>query len=123
MASQHVVVRVLDGTFVLDESVRRPVRISPDGYAGIVYAGAVYPVFADNVVDTAGPSWEIEDCDRFLLAGAAVPYSPRAGGSEVQPAFQGFNGEWTLDSNQFGHYILFNASERLATSVVDVLEA
>ena len=79
MASQQVVVRVSDGSAVVDESIRRPVRLTPDGFAGIVYAGAVYPLFADNVVDIAGPSWEVEDCNRFLLAGAEVPLCPARG--------------------------------------------
>jgi hypothetical protein len=122
MASQQGVVRVVDGSSVVDESIRRPVRLTPDGFAGIVYAGAVYPLFADNVVDIAGPSWEVEDCNRFLLAGAAVPYAPRVEEPGAQYQFAGFDGEWNVETNRFGHYVVFNASERIATGVVDALE-
>jgi len=123
MASQQVVVRVVDGSSIVDESIRRPVRLTPDGFAGIVYAGAVFPLLADNIVDIAGPSWEVEDCNRFLLAGAEVPYAPRGDDPGAQLPFSEFQGEWNLETNRFGHYVVFNASERVATGVIDVLEA
>lgn len=122
MASSHVVVQVLDGLSVIDGPIRRPVRLTPDGYAGVVYAGAVYPLLRDNVVDISGPSWEIEDCNRFLLAGAEVPYAPNPRSGSPAPEFTGFEGEWYVDSSALGHYVLFNASERVAGSVVDALE-
>jgi hypothetical protein len=122
MASTQVIVRVLDGPSVVDESIRRPVRLTPDGFAGVVYAGAVYPLFPDNLVDIAGASWEIEDCNRFLFSGTAIPYAPRPGGATSEPEFNGFSGEWSVETNRFGHYVVFNASERNATHVVDTLE-
>lgn len=123
MASQQVVVAVLDGESLVDESIRRPVRLTPDGFAGVVYAGAVYPLFAGNVVDVAGPSWEVEDCNRFLLAGAPVPYTQGTDDQSSNPTFGGFHGEWTVETNRFGHYVVFNASERAASLAVDSLEA
>ena len=122
MASTQVVVRVLDGSSAVDESIRRPVRLTPDGFAGVVYAGAVYPLLSDNTVDIAGPSWEIEDCNRFLLAGTAIPYAPMGGEAASGRDFRGFGGEWNVETNRFGHYIVFNASERIATGIVDALE-
>lgn len=119
MAAQQTVVRVVDGLSTVDDAIRRPVRLTPDGYAGIVYAGAVYPLFADNVVDISGPSWELEDCNRFLLAGISIPYAPR---QDVPQQFAGFDGVWNVETNQFGHYVVFNASERVAMGVVDALE-
>ncbi|WP_428342360.1 hypothetical protein [Mycobacterium sp.] len=119
MAAQQTVVRVVDGALTVDEAIRRPVRLTPDGYAGVVYAGAVYPLFADNFVDISGPSWEVEDCNRFLLAGTAIPYAAR---QAVPQQFAGFDGEWNVETNQFGHYVVFNASERVASGVVDALE-
>lgn len=122
MTSQQVVVQVVRGSLVIEESVRRPVRLTPDGFAGVVYAGAVYPLLTDNVVDIAGPSWEVEDCNRFLLRGARVPYAPRADDHGVPEQSSGFNGEWNIETNRFGHYVVFNASERVAAGIVDALE-
>jgi hypothetical protein len=122
MASTQVVVQVLDGSSVVDESIRRPVRLTPDGFAGVVYASAVYPLLSDNTVNIAGPSWEIEDCNRFLLAGTEIPYVPRQGEAPPGPEFSGFGGEWNVETNRFGHYIVFNASERIATGIVHALE-
>ncbi|UWX80682.1 hypothetical protein [Arthrobacter sp. zg-Y1171] len=80
-------------------------------------------MFVDDVVDIGGASQEIEDCNRFLFAGAAVPYAPRADAAEAPQRFEGFHGEWSIETGSFGHYVVFNASERLATIVVDALEA
>lgn len=121
MASQQVVVRVVNGDSTVEEAIRRPVRLTPDGYAGIAYAGAVYPLFADCPVDIAGPSWELADCKRFLFSGTDIPYAPR----ESRPVlrFDGFDGEWSVETNNFGHYVVFNAPERVATEVVDAMES
>lgn len=121
MASQQVVVRVVNGDSTVEEAIRRPVRLTPDGHAGVAYAGSVYPLFADSRIDIAGPSWEMADCNRFLFYGAEIPYAP--GESQPAPRFLGFDGEWAIESNSFGHYVVFNAPERVATEVVDTMES
>ena len=121
MAAQQVVVRVVNGESTVEEAIRRPVRLTPDGYAGIAYAGAVYPLFAGCPVDIAGPSWELADCKRFLLAGAEIPYAKRESPSPHR--FSGFDGEWAIETNSFGHYVVFNAAERIATELVDAMES
>ncbi|TLM86008.1 hypothetical protein [Pseudarthrobacter sp. NamE5] len=123
MAALQIVVRVVNGSSFMYGEVKRPVRITPNGYGGIVYEGAVYPVQKGDLIDLAGPSWEIGDCKRFLLAGADVPYAPAAMETHNRPAFEGLKGEWTLDTNDFGHYLVFNGSERLASDVVNSLES
>lgn len=123
MAAQQIVVRVINGASETETQVRRPVRLTPDGSAGIVYAGAVYPVLSGDVVDIAGPSWEVEDCNRFLLAGAKVPYAPQTSNAPPRPEFLGFHGEWNVETSGFGHYVVFNGSERLASDVVNALES
>ena len=123
MAFIQAIVRVLDGPAVVDESIRRPVRLTPDGFASVAYGGAVYPFLPDNLVDIAGSSWEIEDCNRFLFAGAAIPYALRFGEITVASECNYFRGEWDVESNRFGHYVVFNASERVAGQLVDALEA
>ncbi|MBM9458779.1 hypothetical protein JK386_02615 [Nocardioides sp. zg-536] len=120
MASAKSVVRVLDHGTEVETGVRRPIRLTPDGYAGVAYAGSVYPLQSDDVIDLAGPSWELADCDRFLFAGADVPYAPSA--DEPLDAV-GFDVEWHLETNRYGHYVVFNASERTASRVVTALEA
>lgn len=123
MAAQQLLVRIVNGESVTIAEVRRPVRLTPNGYGGIVYEAAVYPVLDGNVVDLAGPSWEVEDCNRFLLAGARVPYAPKTNDLPPQPKFIEFHGEWNVDTTGFGHYVVFNGSERLASDVVNALEA
>lgn len=120
MASAKSVVRVLDRGTEVETGVRRPIRVTPDGYAGVAYAGSVYPLQSGDVIDLAGPSWELADCDRFLFAGTEVPYAPSAH-DPLDPA--AFDVEWHLESNQYGHYVVFNASERTAIRLVTALEA
>ncbi len=122
MAAAQVVVRILDGATVVDQSIRRPVRLTPDGYAGVAYAGAVYPLARDDSVDISEASWEIEDCDGFLMAGTEIPYAPTVA-DEAGPAVARFSGDWTVETNRFGHYVVFNAPERVARGLVDALEA
>lgn len=66
----------------------------------------------------------MEDCNRFLLAGTAIPYAPQpSGASGGPPEFTGFRGDWNVDTNAFGHYVVFNGPERVAGDVVSALEA
>lgn len=120
MASEQVVVAVRRADAVVDAAIRRPVRLTPDGYAGVVFDGAVYPLLLGNQIDIDGPSWEPEDAKGFLIAGAPIPYAPATGERGVE--FLGFAGEWHLETTRFGHYVLFDASERVAGTLVEALE-
>ena len=121
MAARQVVVKVVNGPIVVENAVRRPVRLTPDGYAGVTYASAVHPLLMGDIVDLSQASWEVEDCNRFLLAGSPIPYAPQSDPQALQQ-FSGFQGEWSVDSSPLGHYFVFNASERVATGVVDALQ-
>ena len=120
MASAKSVIRVLDHGTEVESGVRRPIRLTPDGYAGVAYAGSVYPMLSNDVIDLAGPSWELADCDRFLFAGADIRYAP---GVDEALGAVGFDVEWHLETNQYGHFVVFNASERTASRLVTALEA
>ncbi|WP_405858731.1 hypothetical protein OG361_30945 [Streptomyces sp. NBC_00090] len=120
MASAKALVRVLDHGTEVESGVRRPIRLTPDGYAGVAYAGSVYPLRQGDLIDLDGSSWELADCDRFLFTRAEVPYAPIAG--EPLEKASGFDVEWHLETNQYGHYVVFNASERVASSLVSALE-
>ncbi|WP_076263832.1 hypothetical protein [Intrasporangium flavum] len=121
MASAKVAVTVLDHGVEVERTVRRPVRLTPDGYAGVAYAGSVYPLRAGDVVELTADGWELGDCERFLFAGAEIPYAPVDNGA-VAPA-AGFDIDWYLETTQHGHYLLFNAPERLASQFITALEA
>lgn len=119
MAAAHVLVTVLDHGEVVETDIRRSVRLAPNGYAGVAYGGAVFPLHPGNLIELSEPSWEKEDCYRFLMSGAALPYAPdTAHASEVE-----LNVQWHLESNKFGHYVVFDAPERTAAEVIATLEA
>jgi len=120
MASARCVVTVLDHGVEVETGVRRPIRMTPDGFAGVAYAGSVYPLHSGDVIELSGSSWELADCERFLFAGADIPY---ASAQAEEDGRAGFQFEWYLETNQYGHYVVFNAPERVAGQFVAALES
>lgn len=123
MGAQQVVARVTHADEEIEAAIRRPVRLTPNGYAGVVYGGAVYLLREGNKVDIAESSWEIEDCNRFLMPNSAIPYAPSSIGFPSEPNFPGIRGDWSVESTDFGHYLLFNSSEAEASKIVVGLES
>lgn len=119
MASAKSVVTILDHGVEVETGVRRPVRLTPDGYAGVAYAGSVYPLHTGDVVELSGPSWELADCEKFLFAGTDIPYVAAQTGEDEHA---GFDLDWYVETNQYGHYVVFNAPERLASQFISALE-
>ncbi|MEO5535833.1 MAG: hypothetical protein ABIR17_11970 [Pseudolysinimonas sp.] len=111
---------VVDSGAVVAQAIRRPVRLTPDGYAGIVFEGAVFPLFDGDWIDVSGASWEPEDARRFLIAGAKVPHAPGPKFATSEP-FAGYEGDWHLESTSLGHYLQFNGPERIAVEVTAAL--
>ncbi|GAA1805628.1 hypothetical protein [Nostocoides veronense] len=118
MASAKSLVTILDHGVEVETGIRRPVRVTPDGYAGVAYAGSVYPLHPGDIVELSGPSWELADCEKFLFAGSGIPYASAHG----EDGHAGFDLEWYLETNQYGHHVVFNAPERLASQFISALE-
>lgn len=119
MATARTVVTVLDHGAEVEAGIRRPVRLTPDGHAGVAYAGSVYPLHTGNVVELNGPSWELADCERFLFAGADVPY---ASAQEAEAGRTGFDIDWYVETGHYSHSVVFNAPERIASQFIAALE-
>ncbi len=118
MASQQVVVQVHHGGKTVDGPFSRPVRLLPDGTAGVVYGGDVYPLYKDGHIELADQSVDKWSCPSFVLAGQAVPYArSRKQEGRRQPKI----GDWYLESNKFGHYLVFDAAETTAAAVADLM--
>lgn len=121
MASEQVLVQVYRDGNLSGDSIRRPVRLTPDGYAGVVFDRAVYPLRRENRIDLGGTSWEPEDAKRFLISGAEIPYAPAVDDS-MTTAFAGFSGAWHVETTDFGHYVLFDGPERIAVTLIEELD-
>ena len=119
MASAKSLVSVRDHGVEVEIGLRRPVRLTPDGFAGVAYAGSVYPLHVGDFIELSGPSWELADCEKFLLAGAEIPYAVVG---LVEDAQAGFDLDWYVETNRFGHYVVFNAPEPLAGRLIAALE-
>jgi hypothetical protein len=118
MSSAKLTVSVYDGSRLVETLSDRPVRLTPDGKAGVVYAGEVYPVFSDNSISLDVRPIKKSLCYSFLSPGAKIPYAGRRGGAHVSAAGIA---RWYLESNRFGHYIVFDGTKDAANGLVDRL--
>lgn len=114
MSSAKLTVKVYDGSRLVETISDRPVRLTPDGKAGVVYAGEVYPVYSDNSISLDARPTKKSLCYSFLTQGARVPYA----GSRATAPTSSLISRWYLESNRFGHYIVFDAPKEVATDLV-----
>ncbi|WP_460793342.1 hypothetical protein [Nocardioides pacificus] len=126
MSSQQVDVEVFNADRQVDGPLRRPVRLLPTGDAGVVYGGEVYPLYRGNRIDITAPCYDKYDCASFVADGELIPFAatPTPSTRGVRPAPVPLpEGDWNLETNRFGHYVVFNADESTAEHVVDRLDA
>lgn len=126
MARTTVDIEVFEGTDTIDVAHDRPVRLMPNGLAGVVYRDEVYPLYAGNIIDLDDSPLEKELCQRFLVWGAPIPYWPEpAEDSAVDGEFPTEDlgiGAWYLESNKLGHYLAFDASETAAERLAAAID-
>jgi hypothetical protein len=118
MSSAKLTVSVYDGSRLVETLSDRPVRLTPDGKAGVVYAGEVYPVYSDNSISLDVRPIKKSLCYSFLSPRAKIPYAGRRGGATASTARIV---RWYLESNRFGHYIVFDGTKDAAGGLVDRL--
>ena len=68
--------------------MRRPVRLTPDGYAGVAYAGSVYPLHPGDIISTGTPAGVGLGMNppRYLSAGDVVELGIDGLGTQKQVA-------------------------------------
>lgn len=116
--SRKVDVTVFHRGHKIEGPIERPVRLLRSGVAAVIYGGEAYPLLAGGVIDTAEPGQDKGRCIGFVEEGQAIPYAAAANtkSSRLAPS------RWHLESNRYGHYLVFDASEDLALKIVDVIE-
>lgn len=107
-----------NGQPILGPPCDRPVRLTPDGVAGVVHGGRVYPVHEGDFIDLADESFDKPECPEFLEPGEPIPYVC-AEGEEISSGI----GKWGIESNSFGNYLVFDGDERVAKRVVALMES
>lgn len=122
MATTLIELAVVSNDELVESGIKKPVRLTPDGYAGVAYGGAVYALLQGNVIDVSQASWEIEDCQHYLITGASIPYAPNFGIHPVESTFDPLEIQWTLEAIPQGIYLAFNSPERKVKRVIDLLE-
>jgi regulator of replication initiation timing len=116
MTSRKVHVDVFRGSTVLERITDRPVRLLPDGRAGIAYAGAVYPLLKGDRIDVDDAPVDKRLCHRFLAPTTPIPYAPDRGTPAALLDF------WHVEENRFGFYVVFDGSVEVAQAVANRLE-
>lgn len=114
MSSAKLNVSVYDGHRIVETLPARPIRLTPDGRAGVVYAGEVYPLYSDNSISLDAKPVKKSLCYSFVAPGADIPYAGKRSGSAGTPTID----RWYLESNRFGHYIVFDGNRDAASDLV-----
>lgn len=106
-------VSLKDNGRVIGQVSGRPARLTPDGVAGIVYDGRVYPVHEGNYVDLGDESFEKSECDRFVEDGTPIPYASADSNDESFGVTK-----WYVEQNSFGTYLVFDSDKATAERLV-----
>ena len=107
---------VQDGKF-LGIAKSRPVRRLPTAVAGAVLRAKVYPVYRENdgryTINLRDESHHPAECP--FWRGSAPNFHP--------PSSLELPAEWYVETNTFGHYLLFDGSESVVEAVLARLDA
>jgi hypothetical protein len=107
-----VSVRTADGLKHLPYA--RTLRKTPPGFVGVVFRGVVYPVHDDHSIDPADKYSLTQDCP---FVGADEPWPPFAVAADRSLDRL----DWYLETNTYGHYLVFDGDEALLQAVLDRL--
>lgn len=107
-----------NGQPILGPLCDRPVRLTPDGVAGVVHGGRVYPVHEGDFIDLADESFDKSECPKFLEPGEPMPYVFADGEDDGAGI-----GKWSIESNSFGNYLVFDGNEQVAERVVALMDS
>lgn len=101
----------------------RPVRKLPSGVAGVVYLGAVYPLYAGDVIDLRDKPFDKQDCSGFVGAADTLRYQqPPPPSKRASSAATFIPKRWYVETNRFGHYLVFDGTQKQAADLAARLE-
>ena len=96
----------------------RPARCLPNGNLGVVYQGLVMPVYSQRFenelsIEMSDAGFSKAECSFW---NADTPFQTS---DQIQPDE---NLNWYIETNQFGHYFVFDGDELIADRVINCLE-
>jgi len=105
-------VTVFRGTAKLKVAPDKPVRKTPDGSAGVVYGGLVYPLRKKNEINLDDTTYSKNECREFYEDNEAIVYfEPRNASLK-----------WSTEFNFKAKYIVFDGNPQTANSLFEYLE-
>ena len=99
------------GVFIR-EAKDRFYRECPDGSVGIVFKKKIYPVYDNNKIDLTSNNYEKEECPIIYYQKSKLHKT-----KDTEIPF-----EWHLETNKFGHYIVFNGETQFFESILNLLD-
>lgn len=121
MASRKVDVAVYYEGRVVDTLSARPVRVMPNGRAGVVFNGVVYPLYEGNRVLLEDEPADKSECDQFVPGHAAIPYAFGVDTESAETVDHLGIEAWYLETNPRGHYLVVNCSREAVEELVDAI--
>lgn len=121
MASKKVDVEVYYDGRVVSTLTQRPVRVMPNGRAGIVHNGVVYPLYEGNIVLLEDQPVDKGECDQFVPAYAPIPHASRPDAGSAGTADHLGIEAWYLETNPRGHYLAVKCSRAAVEKLIDAV--
>jgi hypothetical protein len=113
-------VAVAKGTNFLRWAKNRPARLLPTGYVGAVISGRVMPVYQhrfDTIsIDVDDDGYDPDDCPFWKIS---TSFCFTDDNIEVVDVDDGI--DWYLETNTFGHYVVFDGDEETLNDVLSRL--
>jgi len=131
MSSVKVDVRVLNNGLEVDTARARPVRLirtdsAIEGiremFGGVVYAGLVYPLWYGDYIELSDQAFTKESTPEFIELGDEIPYAMDVSDDRDSVGVQLSEGDWYVESNRWGHYVVFDAEEPDAEVIAGKLD-
>ena len=101
-------VRITKNGRFLKEAKERFIRRCPDGSPGVVFRRKAYRVLEDNTINIDDDYFDKEECPIVNTDSTII--------KKIKTV------DWYLESNKFGHYILFNGDQQLMEKVLLIMD-
>jgi hypothetical protein len=103
---------VYDNSLFIRDAKERNLRKCPNGDVGAVFRKKVYPIYDGNHIDIAKEYYDKDDCP-------IIKNFPK---KQIKKIKSKKTIDWYLESNKYGHYIVFNGDKIYFNSVLEHLD-
>jgi len=110
---KKVDVKIIKNGTIIKEAKDRYIRLCPDGSLGVVYRKKVYRLSDENTIDINDQAVDKTKCP-IATERQLAKFDDKSANVDLK---------WYLETNKFGHYIVFNGNEILVGIMLGVLDS